>query len=29
MSFTDTGRRDLRTPFSVNPVGLDNYTARP
>ncbi len=26
MSFTDTGARDLRTPFSVNPVGLDNYT---
>jgi multiple sugar transport system permease protein len=26
MSFTDTRQRDLRTPFSVDIVGLDNYT---
>ncbi|HET7477675.1 MAG TPA: sugar ABC transporter permease [Dermatophilaceae bacterium] len=26
MSFTDTKFRDLRTPFSVNVIGLDNYT---
>lgn len=26
MSFTDTKARDLRTPFSVNLVGLDNFT---
>lgn len=26
MSFTDTKSRDLRTPFSVNVVGLENYT---
>ncbi len=26
MSFTDTGARDLRSPFSVNFVGLDNFT---
>jgi multiple sugar transport system permease protein len=25
MSFTDTKQRDLRTPFSVNFIGLDNY----
>ena len=25
MSFTDLKQRDLRTPFSVNGVGLDNY----
>ncbi|KOV78507.1 sugar ABC transporter permease [Nocardia sp. NRRL S-836] len=25
MSFTDTRNRDLRTPFAVNFVGLDNY----
>jgi multiple sugar transport system permease protein len=25
MSFTDIRQRDLRTPFSVNGVGLDNY----
>jgi len=25
MSFTDTRQRDLRTPFSVNTVGLSNY----
>jgi multiple sugar transport system permease protein len=25
MSFTDTRARDLRTPFAVNLVGLDNY----
>jgi multiple sugar transport system permease protein len=27
MSFTDTSRRDLRRPFSVNVVGFDNYAA--
>lgn len=26
MSFTDTKSKDLRTPFSVNVIGLDNYT---
>ncbi|QNN49148.1 sugar ABC transporter permease [Phycicoccus endophyticus] len=26
MSFTDTRSRDLRTPFAVDFVGLDNYT---
>jgi multiple sugar transport system permease protein len=26
MSFTDTRQRDLRSPFAVNFVGLDNYT---
>ena len=26
MSFTDTKAKDLRTPFSVNVVGLENYT---
>jgi len=26
MSFTDTRSKDLRNPFSVNIVGLDNYT---
>ena len=26
MSFTDTRSRDLRKPFAVNLVGLDNYT---
>jgi multiple sugar transport system permease protein len=26
MSFTDTRQRDLRTPFAVDIVGLDNYT---
>ena len=26
MSFTDTKARDLRTPFAVDIVGLDNYT---
>ena len=26
MSFTDSRSRDLRTPFAVNLVGLDNYT---
>ncbi|QIM23208.1 sugar ABC transporter permease [Phycicoccus sp. HDW14] len=26
MSFTDTRSRDLRTPFSVDVVGLENYT---
>ena len=26
MSFTDTKSRDLRTPFAVNPVGIDNFT---
>jgi multiple sugar transport system permease protein len=26
MSFTDTKSRDLRTPFSVNVIGIDNYT---
>jgi multiple sugar transport system permease protein len=26
MSFTDTRARDLRTPFAVNIVGLDNFT---
>jgi multiple sugar transport system permease protein len=26
MSFTDTRSRDLRTPFAVNVIGLDNYT---
>src|SRR6478752_1226485 len=26
MSFTDTKAKDLRTPFSVDIVGLDNYT---
>lgn len=26
MSFTDTRARDLRTPFSVQFIGLDNYT---
>jgi multiple sugar transport system permease protein len=26
MSFTDTRSRDLRNPFDVNVVGLDNYT---
>ena len=26
MSFTDTKARDLRTPFSVDVIGLDNYT---
>ncbi len=26
MSFTDTRSRDLRTPFAVNVVGLDNFT---
>ena len=26
MSFTDTKSRDLRSPFSVNVVGLDNFT---
>ena len=26
MSFTDTRSRDLRTPFAVNPVGIDNFT---
>ena len=26
MSFTDTRSVDLRTPFSVDPVGIDNYT---
>jgi multiple sugar transport system permease protein len=25
MSFTDTRQKDLRTPFSVNVIGLDNY----
>lgn len=25
MSFTDMTIRDMQTPFSVNPVGLDNY----
>ncbi|MBB2986624.1 carbohydrate ABC transporter permease [Terracoccus luteus] len=25
MSFTDTRSRDLRTPFDVNVIGLDNY----
>ena len=25
MSFTDIKQRDLHSPFSVNPVGLDNY----
>ena len=25
MSFTDTRQKDLRTPFSVNFIGLDNY----
>ncbi len=25
MSFTDTRQRDLRTPFSVNFIGFDNY----
>lgn len=25
MSMTDTGRRDLRSPFAVNFVGLDNF----
>ncbi|TXK11547.1 sugar ABC transporter permease [Microbacterium saccharophilum] len=27
MSFTDLGVKDLRTPFSVNPVGFDNFVA--
>ncbi|MGW5241251.1 carbohydrate ABC transporter permease [Monashia sp. NPDC004114] len=26
MSFTDTKARDLRTPFDVDVIGLDNYT---
>lgn len=26
MSFTDTTRKDLRNPFAVNVIGLDNYT---
>ena len=26
MSFTDTKARDLRTPFSVDVIGLENYT---
>src|SRR5690242_1093052 len=26
MSFTDTKSRDLRDPFNVNVIGLDNYT---
>ncbi|MEO7423113.1 MAG: sugar ABC transporter permease [Ornithinibacter sp.] len=26
MSFTDTKAKDLRTPFSVNVIGLENYT---
>src|SRR5215217_4665274 len=26
MSFTDTKARDLRKPFSVNIIGLDNFT---
>ena len=26
MSFTDTQSRDLRTPFAVDFVGLENYT---
>jgi multiple sugar transport system permease protein len=26
MSFTDTRAKDLRTPFSVDVIGLDNYT---
>src|SRR5215203_1306872 len=26
MSLTDTRQRDLRSPFAVNFVGLDNYT---
>ncbi|MBM6399279.1 carbohydrate ABC transporter permease [Phycicoccus sonneratiae] len=26
MSFTDTRSRDLRTPFAVNVVGVENYT---
>ncbi|MBR7742748.1 sugar ABC transporter permease [Phycicoccus sp. BSK3Z-2] len=26
MSFTDTRSRDLRTPFNVNVIGLENYT---
>jgi multiple sugar transport system permease protein len=26
MSFTDTRARDLRTPFAVDIIGLDNYT---
>src|SRR6266545_8398520 len=25
MSFTDMRQRDLRTPFAVNGVGIDNY----
>lgn len=26
MSFTDTGARDLRSPFAVNFIGFDNFT---
>ena len=26
MSFTDTKAKDLRTPFSVDIIGFDNYT---
>ena len=26
MSFTDTRSRDLKTPFAVNIVGLDNFS---
>ena len=26
MSFTDTKAKDLRTPFSVDIIGLENYT---
>ena len=26
MSFTDTKAKDLRTPFSVDIIGIDNYT---